>query len=94
MSYEGYIQYLCENGHLSLKDCYEDDIQICPICKAKIVWWNMVNTTNGSFSEEGERIDGYIELKIKTQKICDKCNSVLETTYKIPQNGGHKVGKE
>lgn len=84
MSYEGYVRYLCKKGHLHEQDCNCDELTICPICKTKIVWRNGVDVTNGSFYS-GERIDGYIELKIKLQRKCKECKSILETIYVIPK---------
>jgi len=90
MSYEGYSQYLCENGHETvidaMEECFGEDLKICPRCSKPIVWRNCVDTTNGSWDEKtDERIDGYVELEIKNQIRCDKCNSILGTTYKIPK---------
>lgn len=94
MSYEGYSQFLCKKGHYWAKDCYvliwlePKEYPKCPICKGKHVWENMVNTTNGSFDDKGDRIDGYVKLKIKleTSGICSQCGKkhICETTYKIP----------
>ena len=86
MSYEGYVQYLCEKGHYSSEDCYMEELQKCPICGKKIVWRNGVDVTNGSFdTHNGERIDGYVELEIKSQRKCKECGSILETQYHIPK---------
>lgn len=85
MSYEGYSQFLCKNGHLWTADCWKAETEMkCPVCGKQKVWENMVDTTNGSF-EDGERIDGYIELEVKSRKTCSKCHSILETRYKIPK---------
>jgi len=85
MSYEGFSQFLCKKGHYWTKDCYSvTGEDICPICKEKFIWENMVDETNGSF-EGSLRIDGYVCLEIKEQKKCEHCNSILETTYKIPK---------
>ena len=87
MSFEGYYQRLCKNGHSMDVDCYmENDEDRCAICGAEIVWANLVDETNGSHDEEGRRIDGCVKLKIKSQKKCEHCGSILETTYKIPRN--------
>jgi transcription elongation factor Elf1 len=63
---------------------------ICPICNEEAVWHNMVNITNGSWDEEGKRIDGYIELKEKKKisGICSCCGAehVCEINYEIPKN--------
>lgn len=96
MSYEGYSQFLCKKGHYWTVDCNElpqlmwdePKNQKCPFCKGNAVWENMVNTTNGSF-EDGERIDGYIDLKIKQKisGICSCCGKehICEITYCIPK---------
>jgi hypothetical protein len=50
MSYEGYIQALCENGHYNqFQDRMDVDpeAEVCHICKSKIVWTNSVDDTNG-----------------------------------------------
>ena len=70
MSFEGYNQLLCKKGHYFNLDVYDardiEDIK-CPVCKENVAWYNIVDVTNGSY--EGKvRIDGYIELKIKTKK--------------------------
>lgn len=99
MSYEGYSQLLCKKGHNWDVDCnempqeYEEprDV-ICPECKKPFVWENMVNTTNGSY-DNGNRIDGYIELKLKRTEygICNKCNKhhICETIYEIPKDSNY-----
>ena len=97
MSYEGYTQGLCAKGHYSQWDAYDTIPKKCQYtgCKEKIVWTNAVNLTNGSY-EGNERIDGFVELKIKSRKVCKckKCGNVHSPeyiTYKIPKNVGHKV---
>jgi len=67
----------------------------CPICEEKVVWSNLVNTTNGSFDEKGKRKDGYIKLKIKLKKsgICSACGKehICETKYYIPKKKWKKI---
>jgi hypothetical protein len=81
MSYEGYEQLLCANGHYSENhNIYNYDDQFankCGVegCEADIIWENDVNTTNGSFdfdideggNETSIRIDGYVELELLTE---------------------------
>ena len=82
MSFEGYYQRLCKNGHSMDVDCYiESDKDRCAVCGSGIAWHNLVDVTNGSYYEN-ERIDGYVELQIKSQRKCEHCGSILETTYK------------
>ncbi len=95
MSYEGYSQFLCKKGHYWTKNCYEvmySDIkeQKCPICGKKAIWENMVDVTNGSFDDDGTRIDDYIELKQKSELsgVCSACKEkhICERTYFIPKD--------
>lgn len=47
MSYEGYTEYLCENGHYCTADTCDDDPDVCPICDSKLQYFHMVDLTNG-----------------------------------------------
>jgi len=48
MSYEGYEEYLCKNGHHWSEDCYmAPDKPICPDCKEPHIWRHSVDQTNG-----------------------------------------------
>jgi len=86
MSWEGYYQLICKNKHYWTESAEyrEVDECRCPICKELPKWYHIVDITNGSFEGE-ERIDGYIEPSIATQKKCDKCGSILERTYNVPR---------
>lgn len=86
MSFEGYYQKLCSKGHYLSVDVYnESQFEVCPICKGPFVWENLVNTTNGSYDDEDERIDGYIPLEVDKITHCRECGHVIECTYKIPK---------
>ena len=82
MSFEGYYQKLCKNGHDCSHDVYYD-VEKCSICGASIVWENLVDQTNDAGHPE--------ELKIREQVICAHCNTTLSTTYFIP---GEKVKRK
>jgi hypothetical protein len=84
MSFEGYYQKLCTNGHLVECDVYSFDEDNCQVCKAEWVWENVVDCTN----ESGV---GRVELEIATpakyKTTCEACGAqqlVAEETYKIP----------
>ena len=98
MSYEGFSQYLCIKGHHWTEDCMSTGFELkdnkCPYCGESAVWENMVNVTNGSYDDDGKRIDGYIELEIATQECCHECKHIIETTYKIPQSIKYKGKKK
>ncbi len=97
MGYSGYSQFWCKNGHYWTVDCeelpnplYEEDKkQKCPICNEEEVFENMVNITNGSFDDDGTRIDNFIEPRIvKEEKLICKCGNEHVcgcSTYKIPK---------
>ena len=62
MSYSGYQQILCKNGHYHTYNCYEWDYGgfggaeegwQCPICGEGVAWDNSVDVTNGCFCEDG-----------------------------------------
>lgn len=100
MSFEGYYQILCVNGHLDGEDVYSFDEKTwrCRHCRASAQWINKVNTTNGSWdfdAETGEqiRIDNHVELeKCRPAEFCDKCHQeIAPCTYYIPTDQGHSV---
>jgi len=93
MSYEGYSQFWCKNGHYWTIDCnlliYNEGKQKCPICNEEEVRENMVDETNGSFDDDGTRIDSFIEPElVKGEKlICGNClkeHICSCSVYKIP----------
>lgn len=90
MSYEGYEQRLCANGHLSHVDAFDNDAGPCR-CSAPIAWWNDVDQTNG------DGADCVVELEESTPAIYESCptchhsKEIAEATYKIPDNAGHRV---
>lgn len=52
MSYEGYEEYLCENGHYTTVQCYDfADCSNCS-CGAKFVCQHSVDQTNGYDEED------------------------------------------
>ena len=51
MSFEGYEQVICANGHLSIRDVFwhfdGNERWECPDCGAQTAWVNVVDETNG-----------------------------------------------
>lgn len=85
MSYEGYTQTLCINGHYKEIDCNDNIEKYCKKCKKELVWFNSVDLTNGSYNQKGKRIDGYINLKVSKRIVCKHCKTALDIIYKIPK---------
>ena len=98
MSYEGFSQFLCSKGHLWTEDCnstaFELKGNLCGLCGEPAIWENMVDVTNGSYDDDGKRIDGYIDLEIERQDCCHECKQIIETTYKIPRSIKYKGKKK
>ena len=94
MSFEGYYQYIFEDGHTWNRDVYddydffgyEDQNPTCPYCGKGVIWSNIVDETNGSHDEDGKRIDGFVELEVNEQDCCPCCETVLRETFKIPED--------
>jgi len=99
MSYEGYVQLICESGHYTVTDCndYDREALNCGFCNTKVAWENHVDLTNGSWDENNERIDGYfhVEVDVKAETCeCPKCgnnHSTSVSTYKIPEGVGNDL---
>ena len=93
MSYEGYSQFWCKKGHYWTEDAYTVDtygVMKCPICNNEFVFENMVDVTNGSFDDDGTRIDNFINPEIKKKEVigCKNCGKekICECSlYKIPK---------
>ena len=99
MSWEGWDQLLCENGHYQGSDsppmfgqhgsgfkCWVHG------CKGKLAWWNQVDETNKSGGS-----DGIVKLRLKKKAVfckCPKCQTIQmkkPEEYYIPKTKGHRV---
>lgn len=87
MSYEGYVQIICANGHLYEAPVGDGYGHTCR-CGAKLAWMNHVDQTNNPG-------DGVIpkaefvrfELTPEVTTTCTACGThthVTEATYRIP----------
>lgn len=47
MSYEGYDEFLCEDGHYFTQGCWEDPTSGCPYCGKEMKYTHSVDQTNG-----------------------------------------------
>lgn len=73
MSYEGFDQYWCKNGHYFERDVYSDDLKrsVCPVCGAQWAKVNSVDQTNETVN--------FIEPKAKDWDAVH-----VEPIYEIP----------
>jgi hypothetical protein len=96
MSYEGYEQHICKNGHyferdVSPNDMWGSDDAVCSFCAATSAWENSVDTTNGG--EDGKIPFEVLEQKFlisrAENKVCPTCNhseQVSKDVFRIPTN--------
>lgn len=70
MSFEGYIRYLCTNGHETVRDVYEDNPENCEFCQASFCWEQTIDETNGSYCSSSE----YVDDEIIPCKGCEYCD--------------------
>jgi len=47
MSYEGYVELLCKNGHYWTEDAYDCTEGVCHKCGEHFTWHHLVDETNG-----------------------------------------------
>lgn len=96
MSFAGFYQVLCENGHLECFDAfaYYGDGK-CRYCGAPHIWENLVDETNGSHYQ-GERIDGFVELEVSEEAPrCECCGQKTgKEVYKVPEDAGRIIRRE
>ena len=93
MSYEGFEQVLCKNGHLREFDCWStvelfDPANVCPVCKEVWVYRNMVDETNGIIEDEPGTMRRKFEVEeYSTSVMCNYgcLHTVKEARYKIPE---------
>lgn len=78
MSYEGYEQLLCKNGHYDTADCWYNDLQPCRVCGEKIVWINSVDETNGSFCGECNPQGSFYTAAEIDGSFCGECKDGCE----------------
>jgi len=94
MSYSGFTQMLCANGHCFSVDSYDETPSHCPTCDAAWAWSNPVDQTNGSYDKKaGVKINGYILLEVKdTDSKCRCCGQRMnQETYWLPLEQGRML---
>lgn len=83
MSYEGYEERLCKNGHHWTDSCYGESTP-CPRCKEKAVWSHSVDCTNGvEYDESGKPYPGTAPYPLKVKRYEEVM--VKLPIYRIPK---------
>lgn len=85
MSWEGYAQMLCKNGHLREHDegfCYADHSK-CPSCDAEVIGFAIIDTTNGCDQANQTVYDSSMDAYessdgIHHEELCTSCSSKLK----------------
>lgn len=82
MSYEGYTEYLCKNGHYWAVDVYcECGVPECSECGGPYVWRHSVDETNGVVKGD----PGTRPARLKIIRHESKRITVTIPIYKIPK---------
>jgi len=84
MSYEGYQQCLCTNGHYWTVDCYDHSRNdLCPDCGSPIAWENGVDLTNGSDPNDPSSMP--VELEVATPAVVADLSVALDKLLNLIQ---------
>ena len=95
MSYEGYVEKLCKNGHVDSFDAYDEPDDKCSTCDAPWAWTHRVDLTNGSDPNDPSTI--MAPLEVDQESVWEECHCcgnkklISERTYKIPTNIGEML---
>lgn len=90
MSYEGYTEYLCEDGHHWTQDAYDERPRMCADCGKRAVWYHDVDQTNGD--DDWALLDA-IETAAFAQCNYGHTHQVRVARYKIPTTIGSRLGE-
>lgn len=91
MSYEGYTQHICQNGHQFNTACnyggYGEE-EKCPDCESESAWSNEVDDTNGDSVGIILHFDPVL-ISSGKQETCNLGHShtVIQPTYRVPAEG-------
>ncbi len=105
MSYEGFEEYLCEEGHLTTCDTMSDipllceaGVNIASICGKRIVWNRSIDTTNGYDEDDMNMNKDKLEVAVgaiyQTYSSCNHMELVSDIRYKIPREQGYLIPDE
>lgn len=87
MSFEGFYQCFCKNGHLIQFDVYDDDSSPCPVCGTEFALKILVDDTNGE--QSGVISKTALKSLVISPEVKQLCNLghwhvVNQAVYRIP----------
>jgi hypothetical protein len=82
MSFEGFYQLICEEGHRTGCDCYELCLA-CHICGKAVIFQNLVDQTNGN--EVGYITEEGFKTLIKKEAVTETCSHCGHTKQEEPE---------
>ena len=87
MSYEGYTQHLCLNGHQWFANAYAENDE-CPYCSENSIWQHEIDETNGTDEEDQNtfeiKLDVYQKEKYSVCQCCGNETITEQIRYWIP----------
>lgn len=90
MSFEGFYRKICKNGHLSERNIFDKELIICPVCRSKFEFEEVIDETNGADKAYCTPLDVIGEEKIKKQDGTGNSYSINVKLYKA-KIGAKKV---
>lgn len=86
MSYEGFVEHLCKNGHYWAVDCYdEQSAKVCKKCKEPSLWRHAVDQTNGICTlEDGSEDSSTVRFPLEVDHYLDEIVHIRVPIFKIP----------
>lgn len=98
MSYEGYVQRLCEDGHYSTVEAYftSNDMDNCPVlvngnpCAKPIAWTNDVDQTNDNGDDTVVTLTRTHDTRTHTCE-CGNVHTIEPDRFHIPTDKGWRI---
>ena len=88
MSYEGYMLYVCQNGHISHYDCYgcpNAETWKCSHCDAKLAAEHSVDETNGLPYQVSFSVEELTPAEMEECRACGHSSMKKAPRYKVKQ---------
>jgi hypothetical protein len=91
MSFEGYVEYLCEDGHYNRLDAsylWDMHTPTCTYCARPVAWSRVVDETNGIDFDDPSTLP-YAALEVLTPERTERCSLghmhvTAPARYRIP----------